>query len=160
MVLTRCLSADEAYNAVHFPSIVLVAGMLALGAGLAESGAQNLFGSALLDTLGPLGPYAVLVGLVLVGGIAAQVLPGAALVVLLAPIAVQAAVGLDASPYPFVMAVSIASTSVASPFSAPALAITQTPGGYRLMDYVRLGLPVSLVVLLIAVLATPILFPF
>ena len=160
MVLTRCLSADEAYNAVHFPSIVLVAGMLSLGAALSESGVQDLFGSGLLAALGSLGPYAVLVGLVLVGGLAAQVLPGAALVVLLAPVAIQAAAGLGASPYPFVMAVGIASTSVASPFSAPALAITQTPGGYRLMDYVRLGLPVSLAVLLLVVLATPILFPF
>jgi uncharacterized protein with PhoU and TrkA domain len=160
MVLTRCLSADEAYHAVHFPSIVLVAGMLSLGAGLAESGVQDLFGSSLLDAMGPLGPYAVMVGLVVVGGLAAQVLPGAALVVLLSPVAIQAAAGLGASPYPFVMAVGIASTSVASPLSAPALAITQTPGGYRLMDYVRLGLPVSLAVLLIVVLATPILFPF
>jgi di/tricarboxylate transporter len=160
MVLTRCLSADEAYNAVHFPSIVLVAGMLSLGAALAESGVQDLFGSALLDALGALGPYAVLVGLVLVGGIAAQVLPGAALVVLLSPVAIQAAAGRGASPYPFVMAVGIASTSVASPMSAPALAITQTPGGYRLKDYVRLGLPVSLAVLVLVVLATPILFPF
>jgi di/tricarboxylate transporter len=160
MVLSRCLAADEAYNAVHFPSIVLVAGMLALGTALAESGVQDLFGSVLLDKLGGLGPFAVLVGLVLVGGLAAQVLPGAALVVLLAPIAIQAAAGLGASPYPFVMAVGIASTSVASPFSTPALAITQTPGGYRPMDYVRLGLPVSLAVLLLVVLVTPILFPF
>ena len=160
MVLTRCLSADEAYQAVHFPSIVLVAGMLSLGTALAASGAQNLFGAAFLDTLGGYGPYAVLVGLVLVGGVAAQVLPGAALVVLLAPVAIEAAAGLGVSPYPFVMAVGVASTSVASPVSAPALAITQTPGGYRLVDYVRLGLPVSLAVLLLVILATPVLFPF
>ncbi len=160
MVLTRCLTADEAYRAVHLPSIVLVAGMLSLGAALAGSGAQDVLGSTLLGALGDFGPHVGLIALVLIGGIAAQFLPGAALVVLMAPVAIQMAESFGVSPYQLVMAVAIASTSVASPLSQPSLAITMTPGGYRMRDYVRIGLPVTIAILVLTVLVTPFVLPF
>ncbi len=159
MILTRCLAPDEAYRAIDWPTLVLVAGMLSLGAALDRTGAAGLLGSALLDSLAGFGPYAVLAALVLIAGVAGQFVPGIALVVLMAPIAVEAAEVLDASPYPLVMAVGIAATSVASPLSQPAHALVRTPASYRMADYLRLGVPMTLLVLVLTVLITPLVFP-
>ncbi len=160
MVLTRCLAPDEAYRAIDWPMLVLVAGMLALGRALELTGAVDLAEAAILGLVGDLGPHAVLVSLVLTAAALGQIVPGPAAVALLAPVASSAGSVLGVSPYPFVMAVAIAGTSVASPVSAPGHALVMAPAGYRMHDYLRLGVPVTLVVLLLTVLVTPLFLPF
>jgi len=160
LVLTRCLKPDEAYRAVDWPILVIVAGMLALGAALDESGAARLMGEGLLALVGGLGPYGVLVALVLVTAVGGQIMPAPAVVVLMAPVAISGAAQLDVSAFPMVMAVAIAATSLASPVSQPAQALVMAPAGYRLGDYLRLGIPMTLLVLTLTVLVTPLIFPF
>jgi di/tricarboxylate transporter len=160
MVVTRCLTPDEAYRAVEWPALVLVAGMLALGAALTDTGAIDLVGGSLLRVVGESGAYAVFTVLVLTTAVVGQVIPASAVVVLMAPIAVNGATQLGVSPYPFVMAVAIASTSLASPVAHPAHALVMAPAGYRIGDFLRLGLPVTLLVLAVTLLVTPVFFPF
>lgn len=160
MVLTGCLTPDQAYRAVDWPTVVLVAGMLSLGAALSETGAAALLGDLVLSATGGLGPRLVLATLVAVTALGGQIMPGSAVVVLMGPIAVSAAAFLDVSPYPMVMAVAIAATSLASPVSQPAHALVMAPAGYRMGDYLRLGIPMTLLVLLLTVLVTPVFLPF
>lgn len=159
MILTRCLTPDQAYRAVDLPTLVLVAGMLSLGAALDETGAAALLGETMLGVTGGLGAHLVLATLVLVTAVGGQIMPGSAVVVLMAPIAIDAATYLDASPYPMVMAVAIAATSLASPVSQPAHALVMTPAGYRMGDYMRLGIPMTVLVLALTILVTPLFLP-
>jgi len=160
MVLTRCLSADEAYAAIEWPTLVLIAGMLALGAALEESGAVVLLGEALIGGVGSSGPHVMLIVLVALAAVVGQVIPATVVVVLLAPIALSAGEFLGVSPYPLVMGVAIAATALASPVSHPAQALVMAPAGYRKADYLRLGVPITLLVAVLTVLVTPIFFPF
>jgi di/tricarboxylate transporter len=160
MILTRCLSVEEAYRAVEWPVVVLVAGMLALGAALDSTGAAVLVGEGLLGGLGNAGPMGMLAALVLLSTVSAQIMPGPAVVVLLGPMAVAAALSMGVEPHAFVLGVTVASTSLASPVAQPSLALVMAPGGYRVGDYLPLGLPMTALVLLMTVLLAPILFPF
>jgi di/tricarboxylate transporter len=160
MVLTRCLSADEAYGAVEWSTLVLIAGMLAVGAALDETGAVALLGEGLIDAVGRLGPHAMLAVLVTIAALVGQLIPATVVVVLLAPVALAAADFLGVSPYPLVMGVAIAATSLASPFSHPAQALVMAPAGYRKADYLRLGVPITVLVALLTILVTPLFFPF
>lgn len=160
MVLTRCLTPDEAYRAVDWPTLVLVAGMLSLGAALDHTGAVALLGSVMLEATGGLSPHLVLTVFVLVTALGGQIMPGSAVVVLMAPVAINAAQSLGVSAYPLVMAVAIAATSLASPVSQPAHALVMTPAGYRMGDYLRLGIPMTVLVLLLTILVTPVFLPF
>ena len=160
MILTRCLTPEQAYRAVDLPTLVLVAGMLSLGAALNETGAATLLGETMLGLTGGWGPHLVLATMVLVTAAGGQIMPGSAVVVLMAPIAIDAARFLGASPYPMVVAVAIAATSLASPVSQPPHALVMTPAGYRLGDYLRLGVPMTILVLTLTILVTPIFMPF
>jgi di/tricarboxylate transporter len=160
MMVTRCISAEEAYGAVDWSTVVLVAGMLALGAGLSETGTIDLLGSALLGGFAGYGAHALLLTLILVAAVAGQIIPASVVVVLMGPIAMAGAELLGVSPYPFVLAVTIAATSLASPVSHPAHALVMAPAGYRTGDYLKLGIPVTLLVLLLTFLVAPLVFPF
>ncbi len=159
MVGTRCLAPDDAYRSIDWPTLVLVSGMLSLGRALESTGAISLMGSVLLSAFAGFGAYAVLAVLVLIAGLAGQVIPGTALVVVMAPIAMAAADALGVSPYPLVMAVGIAATSVASPVSQPAHALVMAPAAYRMGDYLRLGAPMTLLVLVLTILVVPFVLP-
>jgi len=160
MILSRCLTADEAYRSVDWPTLVLVAGMLSLGSALEQTGAVAIFGDLMLRVTGGWSPHLVLAALVGVTAVSGQIMPGSAVVVLMAPIAINAAGQLGVSPYPLVMAVAIAATSLASPVSQPAHALVMAPAGYRMGDYLRLGIPLTVLVLLLTVLVTPVFFAF
>jgi di/tricarboxylate transporter len=160
MVLTGCLSTDDAYGAIEWPTLVLIAGMLALGAALDETGAVVLFGEALLDGVGGLGAPLMLAVLVAVSALAGQFIPSTVVVVLMAPVALAAGDFLGVSPYPLVMGVAIAATTLASPVSHPAPALVMAPAGYRRADFLRLGVPLTLLVAVLTILVTPLFFPF
>jgi di/tricarboxylate transporter len=160
MVLAGCLSMDQAYRAIEWRAIFLIAGMLPLGTALQETGAATLMAEGLLKAVGPYGPWAVLGALYLVTALATSIIPTAALVVLMAPIALRACSAMELSPYAVMMAIAMAaSASFTSPVSHPANVLVMGPGGYRFVDYVKLGLPLTLLVFVVVMLVLPFFWP-
>lgn len=160
MVLARCLTMEEAYRSIEWKAVFLIAGMLPLGTALDKSGAAGLLAEGVVGFLGPFGPHAVLFGLLAITFIATSIIPTAALVVLMVPIALQTAVGMGVSPYTLMMGIAMAaSSSFTSPISHPANVLVMGPGGYRFIDYVKVGLPLTLVVLLVLMVVLPIFWP-
>lgn len=160
MVLTRCLDMEQAYRAIDWRSIFLIAGMLPLGIAMQQSGAAQYLADGMLGVLGPLGPWPVIAGLYAVTALGTLIVPTAALVLLVAPIALSAAAELGISPYPAVMAVAIAaSASFASPVAHPANILVMGPGGYRFADYLKLGVPMTILVFAVAMLLLPVVWP-
>ncbi|MDY0040053.1 MAG: SLC13 family permease [Desulforhabdus sp.] len=160
MVLVGCLTMEEAYRAIEWKVVFLIAGMLPLGAAIEKSGAAQMAAGALIAVVGDLGPRWVVAALFTVTVIGTQVIPTAALVVLMTPVALSTASSLGISPYLLMMTVAIsASASFASPLSHPAHLLVMSPGGYRFMDYVKVGVPITIIDLLVSVGLLPILWP-
>jgi di/tricarboxylate transporter len=161
MVLTRCLSMEDAYRFIEWQAVFLIAGMLPLGLAMERTGAAAYLADGMVGVAGEFGPRAVMAGIYLMTALATQVVPTAALVVLMAPIAFNAATDLGVSPLPFLMTLAMAaSASFSSPVSHPANTLIMGPGGYRFVDYLRLGLPLTILVFVIVVLLVPVLWPF
>lgn len=161
MVLSRCLTMDEAYRFIEWKAVFLIAGMLPLGVALDKTGAASLVAEQVIALFGPLGPYGVLFGLLTITFMATSIIPTAALVVLMVPIALKTSAGLGISPYPLMMGIAMsASSSFTSPISHPANVLVMGPGGYSFMDYVRVGVPLTLVILALLMVVIPVLWPF
>jgi di/tricarboxylate transporter len=161
MVLTGCLTMEEAYRHIEWKAVFLIAGMLPLAVAMEQTGTARFLAEGLVAALGGLGPYAVVVGLFFLGVAATQVMPSAAVAVLLAPMAFNAAANLGVSPYALLMTVAMAaSASFLSPVAHPANLFIMGPGGYRFVDYIRVGLPLTLVVLVVLLLVLPVFWPF
>jgi di/tricarboxylate transporter len=159
MVLTRCLPLDDAYRAIEWRALILIAGMLPLGTALGTTGAAALMAEGVVETAGAFGPRAVLAGLCLLTVLGAQVIPAAALVVLMAPVGLGAAAEVALSPQAVLMGIALSSAALASPVSHPANVLVMGPGGYRYADYLRVGLPLSVLVVVVVVIFVPLLFP-
>jgi len=160
MVLTGCLSMDQAYRSVEWKVIFLIAGMLPLGVAVQNTGAAQLAADAIISSVGHFGPRWVVAALFIVTVIGTQVIPTAALVVLMAPIALKSAQSLHISPDLLMMTIAMAaSSSYASPFSHPANMLIMGPGGYRFMDYVKIGVPLTILAAAVSVWLLPILWP-
>ncbi len=161
MVLSGCLTMEEAYRSIEWQAVFLIAGMLPLGVALQDAGASALLAQAVVGTVGDFGPLAAMGALFLVTSLATQVIPTAALVVLMSPIVLGTAESLGISPYPLMMATAMAaSASFASPVSHPANVLVMGPGGYRFTDYLRVGLPLTAVVFAVVMLVVPAFWPF
>ena len=160
MILTRCLTMEEAYRYIEWKAVFLIAGMLPLGTALDNTGAARILAEGVVGTLGPFGPYAVLFGLLVITFIGTSIIPTAALVVLMVPIALKTAASLGLSPYALMMGIAMAaSSSFTSPISHPANVLVMGPGGYRFIDYVKVGAPLTLVVLVVLMIVLPIFWP-
>ncbi len=160
MVLLGCLSMDEAYRAIEWKVIFLIAGMLPLGVAVENTGAAEMAAEALVSAVGGFGPRWVVAAFYLVTVIGTQVIPTAALVVLMAPVAMSTATTLGISPHLLMMTVAIsASASFASPLSHPAHLLVMGPGGYRFTDYMKVGVPLTIITMLVSVWLLPILWP-
>jgi di/tricarboxylate transporter len=161
MILTRCLTMEEAYRAIEWKAVFLIAGMLPLGIAMEQTGAARFLAEGMVGLVGGLGPLAVLAGLFLLAALASQVMPNPAVAVLLAPIALNTANDLGISPYPLMMAVAVsASAAFLSPVGHSANVLVMGPGGYRFADYTKVGIPLTLVVLAVVLLVLPIFWPF
>ena len=160
MVLTRCITTQEAYRSIEWPAIILIAGMLPLGVAMDETGAARLLAEGMVGGAGEMGPRAVLAGLCLMTALGAQVIPSVALVVVMAPIALTTAADLGISPHTLMMGVALSAASLSSPVAHPANVLVMGPGGYRYMDYVKLGVPLTAIVLIVVVGLLPIFLPF
>jgi di/tricarboxylate transporter len=161
MVLTNCLTMDEAYQAIEWKAVFLIAGMLPLGIAMEQTGAASFLAEGMVGLVGGLGPLAVMAGLFILAALASQVMPNAAVAVLLAPIALNTASDLAISPYPLMMAVAVsASAAFLSPVGHSANVLVMGPGGYRFADYTKVGIPLTLVVLLVVLVTVPLIWPF
>jgi di/tricarboxylate transporter len=160
MVLLRCLSMEEAYRFIEWPAVFLIAGMLPLGIAMEQTGAAIFLADGVISAVGNLGPRAVIAAIYILTSLATQIIPTAALVVLMAPIAMNTATDLGVSPLALLMTVAMAaSASFSSPVSHPANVLVMGPGGYRFVDYLKVGLPLTLVILVLVVILIPVLWP-
>jgi di/tricarboxylate transporter len=160
MILTNCLTMEEAYRAIEWRAIFLIAGMLPLGTAMEQTGAAELLANQTMALLGPLGPWWVIGGLYLITAAGTMIIPTAALVVLMSPIVLSASADLGVAPQTAMMAVAMAaSASFTSPISHPANILVMGPGGYRFSDYLKLGLPLTAVVFVTVMLLLPIFWP-
>jgi di/tricarboxylate transporter len=160
MVVTGCLSMERAYRAVEWRVIFLIAGMLPLGVAVQNTGAAQLAADLIISSAGHLGPRWVVAALFTVTVLATQIIPSSALVVLMAPIALGAARSLHISPDLLMMTIAMAASSnYASPFSHPAHMLVMGPGGYRFMDYIKIGVPLTIVITAVSVWLLPIFWP-
>lgn len=161
MVLAGCLTMPQAYRAIHWDSVVLIAAMLPMATALEVTGGVAWAVQALTGSLGNLGPWVMMAGLALLASGVGLLISNTATAVLMAPIAFQAAMAMDVSPYPLLMAVALgASTDFATPIGSPVNSVVVGPGQYRFMDYVRVGLPLQLLINVATVALVPLLFPF
>ena len=160
MVLTNVISMEEAYRYINWKSVFLIAGLLPLGIALQQTGAAELVAQGLLDVAGQLGPFGIMGGLFLLTALTSQIMPNAAVTVLLAPIAISASIELGVSPLPFTIIVAIAaSSSFLTPVAHPTNSLVMGPGGYRVTDFVKVGLPLAIIILLVTLLILPFFWP-
>ncbi len=160
MVLTNVLSMDEAYQAIEWKSVFLIAGMLPMGIAMQNSGTALFLAEGIIDLVGGVGVLAVMMGIFVMTALTTEVMSNAAATVVVAPIAIDAALSLGANPQTFVMAVVIAaSTSFLMPIGHQANVLVFGPGGYRFFDYTRVGVWLNLLIFLIAALFLPLIWP-
>jgi di/tricarboxylate transporter len=153
MVLCRCLTMEQAYRAIDWRAVFLIAGTLPLGIAMVRTGTAQFIALQLMAALEAFGPWAIILGLYVITALATLVIPTPALVVLMAPICITASRELGIAPQTALMGVAMAASSAfATPIAHPANLMVMGPGGYRFSDYVRLGAPLTLVVL-VAVMA-------
>ncbi len=160
MVLTGCLSMEQAYRAIDWRAIFLIAGMLPLGTAMQQSGAAEYLATQVMSLLGDAGPWPVIMGLYVLTAMATMIIPTAALVVLMSPIVLSAMGDLGVAPETAMMAVAMAaSASFTSPISHPANILVMGPGGYRFVDYLKVGVPLTIIVFITVMVLLPILWP-
>ncbi len=160
-LLAGALTMKEAYRVIEWRAIFLVAAVLPVGFAMERSGAAGFLADTVASTAGSAGPYAVLAALIVLASLLSQGLDGAPAVVLLAPVVFEMAELLQLSPYPLMMGVSLAaSAAFMTPFSHKANLLVMGAGGYSSRDYLRVGTPLTLLILAMLVLLVPVFFPF
>jgi di/tricarboxylate transporter len=161
MVLLRVLSAQQAYRAVSWTTVVLIGAMIPLSTAMQTTGAASKLASLLVDTVGTAGPYALLAGLFALTAVLGQIISNSATALIVIPIAVSAAGELDVSARPLLMTVAVAAAaSFLTPVATPVNLMVMGPGGYRFGDYWKLGLPLLLWFFAVALLLIPLFWRF
>jgi di/tricarboxylate transporter len=161
MVLTGCLTMDDAYESIDWRTVFLVGGMLTLGIAMENTGTAQFLADGLLGAIGDWGPTALLAGIYLLSALITQPMSNAAAVVLMVPIAVEIALGINVNVLTFVMAVVIgAATSFMTPVGHKANVLVFGPGGYKFLDYTRVGILLTVFLFIVSMVFLPILWPF
>ncbi|EJD6046813.1 MULTISPECIES: SLC13 family permease [Providencia] len=157
----RCIDMESAYKSIHWPSIILIVGMMPFALALQETGGIALAVDALMKVAGGLGPHVMLLCLFILCATIGLFISNTATAVLMAPIAIAAARQMDVSPLPFAMIVGIAaSAAFMTPVSSPVNTLVLGPGGYKFSDFLKVGVPFTIIVMFISIAVVPILFPF
>ncbi len=157
----RCIDAESAWKSVHWPSIILIVGMMPFAQALQKTGGVDLIVKGLLELGGGYGPHLMLVCLFVMCASIGLFISNTATAVLMAPIALAAAKSMEVSPYPFAMVVAMAaSAAFMTPVSSPVNTLVLGPGNYRFSDFVKMGVPFTVIVMVVCVLLIPVLFPF
>jgi di/tricarboxylate transporter len=160
MVLSGCLNMEEAYRAINWRSVFLIAGMLPLGIAMEKTGTAKFLAGEVFEMIGGLGPHAVIGGVFILTALAAQVMPTSVVAILVAPMALKTAQDLGMSPHALMMTAAIsASASFLSPVAHPANVLVMGPGGYRFTDYTKVGIPLTLITLAVVLIVVPVFWP-
>lgn len=161
MGLFGCIDLTSAYRAINWQSVVLIAGMLPFSTALQRTGAVDLAATAMLGAVGEAAPRVVLAALFVITAALGLFISNTATAVLVLPLGLQLAEGLNASPYPFAMMVALsASSAFMTPVSSPVNMLVVAPGGYAFGDFVKFGVPFTIVAMIVCVLMVPVLLPF
>ena len=162
MVMTGCVrSMEAAYKTINWQTIVLFAAMLPMSTALEKTGVSAVIADSIVGWLGNSGPTLMLAGIYAATSIMTIFISNTVTAVLMAPIALQCAMQVGISPVPFMFAVTVAaSMCFASPFSTPPNALVMSAGQYTFMDYVKVGLPMQILMGIVMVFTLPLLFPF
>ena len=161
MGLFRCIDMDNAYKSIHWPSLLLIIGMLPFSVALQKTGGIQLAADGLIGLVGQYGAHALLFCLFLLTAMTGLFISNTATAVLIAPLALTTAANYGVSPYPFVMGVAIAaSAAFMTPVSSPVNTLIMNPGGYRFSDFLKVGVPFTILVMLISIVLIPWVFPF
>jgi len=161
MVMMGCLKMEDAYRRIEWRAIFLIAGMLPLGIALENSGAARFIVENIVSQISQYGTIPLVAGIFLITTLATQILPAPVVAVLMAPVVLNMASSEGLSPYALMMVVAVSSSSnFLSPFGHPANTLTMSAGGYRLVDYIRIGLPLVLLELVVVLLVLPVFWSF
>jgi len=157
----RCIDAQSAYKAIHWPSIILIVGMMPFALALQKTGGVDLVVKGLMEFGGGYGPYMMLLCLFILCAAIGLFISNTATAVLMAPIALATAKSMGLSPYPFAMMVAMAaSAAFMTPVSSPVNTLVLGPGNYSFSDFVKIGVPFTLIVMVVCLVLIPMLFPF
>ncbi len=160
MVVAGCVSMDGAYKCINWQSLVLIAGMLPMATALEKTGGIELLVNTLVEGLGQYGALPLMAGLFVITSVFSQFISNTATTVLIAPVAIGAAMQLQVSPYPLLMTVAIAaSTAFSTPVASPVNTLVLGPGHYAFNDFVKVGVPLQLLCLIVTLIAVPLVFP-
>jgi di/tricarboxylate transporter len=160
MIASGCVTVDAIYRIISWKTLVLIAGMLPLATALTKTGATVLMANGLVMALGSLGPFAMLAALFLVTALVGLFISNSATAVLIAPVAIEAAQALHVSPHAFAMTVAIACCAAyVTPVSSAVNMLVMEPGGYVFGDYVKVGLPLLLLTMLVTVALVAVIYP-
>jgi di/tricarboxylate transporter len=161
MVLTGCLNMDEAYKSIDWRTVFLVGGMLSLGIAMENTGTARFLADLLLGAIGDFGPLALLAGIYILSALITQPMSNAAAIVLMVPIALDTALGINANHLTFTMAVVIgAATSFLTPVGHKANVLIFGPGGYRFFDYTRVGILLTIALFIVSMIFLPLIWPY
>lgn len=162
MILTRCFrNVEAAYKTINWESIILIAAMMPMSVALEKTGASAMISEGLVTSLGQSSPLMLLAGIYFTTSLLTMFISNTATAVLMSPIALASSQAIGVSPYPMLFAVAVAaSMCFASPFSTPPNALVMRAGRYTFMDYVKVGLPLQIIMGIVMVFVLPLLFPF
>jgi di/tricarboxylate transporter len=161
MVITGCLTMDEAYASIEWKAVFLVAGTLPLGIAMEKTGTAAFLAGLMVDAVGGYGPLALLAGFYVLTNLLTQFMSNAASTVLIAPIAIQAAQQIGSDPHALLMAVAVAaSAGFLTPVAHQSNVLVMGPGGYRFSDYFKVGLPLNLLTFAVTLLIVPLVWPW
>ncbi|MGC5171453.1 SLC13 family permease [Microbacterium sp. DT81.1] len=161
LVLSRTMTGAQAYRSISWTTVVLVAGMIPLSTAFQTTGTADLIADGLTSMIGESGPHVALLAICVLTIVLGQLISNTATVLIVAPVAISVAVSIGASVQPFMMALTVAgAASFLTPIATPANLMVMEPGGYRFGDYWKLGLPLALLFLVVAVWYVPLIWPF
>lgn len=157
----RCVDAKSAYGSVHWATLILIIGMMPFSIALQKTGGVNLVVDFMIHTVGTMGKHWMLISLFVLCAVVGLFISNTATAILMAPIAITMAQQLGLSPVPFAMTVAIASSAAfMTPISSPVNTMVLGPGNYQFSDFVKIGVPFTILVMLVTVFVVPLLFPF
>jgi di/tricarboxylate transporter len=159
VVIAGVLTPDEAYRGIELQAVVLVAALVPLQVALTNTDAAGFIADFMLGLFEPMGPRGVLAALAIMTALGSQAVPAPALVVLMAPVAITVAQTAGLSPHALMMGVALSASGLASPVGHPANALIMGPAGYRYIDYLKVGLPLTILCLLIVIFVMPAVWP-
>ncbi|MBU1565137.1 MAG: anion permease, partial [Proteobacteria bacterium] len=161
MIVTGCLQMRDAYRSLQGDVLLLIAGTIALGTAMQKTGASQLYAETFLNLFSGLSPTIILGAVILLTSLCTQLLSNNATAVLLLPIAISTAVGIGVDPKPFIVGICFgASACFATPMGYQTNLMVYGPGGYSFTDYMKLGIPLNVFVVVASTLLIPLIWPF